>query len=59
MGTRMSDKRVNYSHEPTQIKQVGRCVIGAILVHERATNIHELTRLTTAQTWGRPPPSPL
>jgi len=27
-------------------------------VHERVTNIHIFTRLTTAQTWGKPPPSP-
>ncbi len=29
------------------------------LVHERATGEQRLTRLTTAQTWGKPSPSPL
>jgi hypothetical protein len=29
------------------------------LVHGRTTSKHELTRLTTARTWGKPPPSPL
>ncbi len=29
------------------------------LVHERTTNKHRFTRLTTARTWKKPPPSPL
>ncbi len=29
------------------------------LVHGRTTSKHGLTRLTTTQTWGKPPPSPL
>ncbi len=29
------------------------------LVHKQTTGKHELTRLTTAQTWGKPPPFPL
>jgi hypothetical protein len=34
MGTRMSDKQVNYSYEPTQTKQqVVKCVVGTLLVH--------------------------
>jgi hypothetical protein len=33
--------------------------MGAFLMHKQATCIHELTRLTTAWTWGKPPPSPL
>jgi hypothetical protein len=34
MGIRKSDKQVNYSHRPTQIKQrVGKCVVGTFLVH--------------------------
>jgi hypothetical protein len=34
MGTRKSDKQVNYSHGPAQTKQqVGLCIIGAFLVH--------------------------
>ncbi len=30
----------------------------SISVHGRATGKHGLTRLTMAQTWGKPPPSP-
>ncbi len=53
MKTRTSDKWVNYSYGSIQIKQqVGYCIVGAFLVHGRATNIHELTRLTMTQTWG-------
>jgi len=29
------------------------------LVHGRTMGKHELTRLTTAQSWGKPSPSPL
>ncbi len=29
------------------------------LVHRQATGKHKLTRFTMAQTWGKPPPSPL
>jgi hypothetical protein len=60
MGNRTNDKWVNYSYELAQTKQqVGYCVIGTILVHKQAKGIHVLTRLTTAQTWGKPSPSPL
>ncbi len=60
MGTRKIDKQLNHSHGPTQTKQqVGQCIIEALLVHEQVTGKHELTRLTTAQTWRKPPPSPL
>ncbi len=59
-GTRKIDKQINYSHGPTQTKQqVGQCVAGTPLVHERATGKHRFTRFTTARTWGKPPPSPL
>jgi hypothetical protein len=38
MGTRESDKQVDYSHGLAQTKQqVGKCVVGAFLVHGRAT----------------------
>ncbi len=61
MGIRTNDKRVNYSHKPTQTKQqVGQCMVGALLVHGRAMGIFEFTRLirlTTTQTWEKPPPS--
>jgi hypothetical protein len=60
MGVRMSDKWVNYSHGPTQIKQqVGYCVVGALLVHGGAMGKHGLTRFIVAQTWGKSPPPPL
>jgi hypothetical protein len=60
MGTRKNDKQVNYSHGPTQTKQqVGWCIVGTLLVHGWTTRKHKLTRLTMAQTWGQPPPSPL
>ncbi len=60
MGTRKIDKQVTYSHELAQTKQqVGQCVVGSLLVHEQATGKHELTRLTTAWTWGKLAPSPL
>jgi hypothetical protein len=60
MGTRKSDKQVNYSHGPAQTKQqVGYCVVGTLLVHGQITSKHRLTRLITARTWGKPPPSPL
>jgi hypothetical protein len=47
MGTRISDKHVNYSHELAQTKQqVDYYVVGTLLVHGRTTGIHRLTRLT-------------
>jgi len=56
----MSDKQIDYSHGPAQIKQqVGQCVAKTLLVHRRPTSKHELTRFTTARTWGKPSPSPL
>ncbi len=58
-GIRKIDKQITYSHGPAQIKQqVGQCVAETLLVHERITGKHELTRFTTARTWGKPPPSP-
>ncbi len=60
MGTRKIDKKLNYSHGFAQTKQqVGYYIVGALLVHEQAMGKHELTKLTTYQTWGKPPPSPL
>jgi len=60
MGTTMSDKQFNYSLGPAQTKQqIGQCIIRALLVHERAMGKHRLTRLITARTWGKSPPSPL
>jgi hypothetical protein len=60
MGIKKSDKQFNYSHGPAQNKQqVGYNILGAFLMHERTTSKHGFTRLTTAQTWGKPPPSPL
>jgi len=57
-GTRTSGSQVNYSYGPTQTKQqVGYYKVGALLVHEQTTNKHGFTRLTTARTWGKPPPS--
>jgi len=59
-GTRKRDKQFNYSHAPTQTKQqVGKCIVGTFLVHGQTTSDHGLTKLTMAQTWGKPPPSPL
>jgi len=55
MGIKTSDKHVDYSYQYAQTKQqVGKCIIGALLVHERATNIHGLTKLTTVEAWGKP-----
>jgi len=34
-------------------------MVGAFLVHGWTTGIHGLTRLTMAQTWRKPSPSPL
>jgi hypothetical protein len=60
MGTKKNYKQVNYSHGLAQTKQqVGYNIIGAFLVHGRTIGKHELTKLTTAQTWEKPPPSPL
>jgi hypothetical protein len=60
MGTRKSHKLINYSHGPTQTKQqIDYCIVGALLVHGRATGKLRLIRLTTAQTWGKALPSPL
>ncbi len=48
MGTRESDKKINYSHKLAQTKQqVGWCVVGTLLVHGRTTSKHKFTRLTT------------
>jgi hypothetical protein len=33
MGTRTSDKGVNYSHKLAQTKQVGYCIVGTLRVH--------------------------
>ncbi len=45
MGDRNSDKQVNYSHGLAKIKQqIGSCVVGAFLVHGRATCKHEFTK---------------
>ncbi len=63
MGTKMNNKRVKYSHGPTQIKQqLGQCIAGTFLVHGLIIGKHKftkLTRLITDWTWGKPPPSPL
>jgi hypothetical protein len=49
MGIRKIDKQINYSHELAQIKQqVGKYIIGALLVHGLTMSKHRLTRLTTA-----------
>ncbi len=60
MGTKMSDKHINYSHKLAQTKkQVGQCIVGTLLVHGRAMGKHKFTKFTMAQTWGKPSPSPL
>jgi hypothetical protein len=60
MGTKKSDKQVNYSHWPAQTKQqVGYCIVGAFLVHKQTTSKRGFTKLITTQTWGKSPPSPL
>ncbi len=60
IGTRMNNKQINYSHRLARTKQpIDSCVAWTSLVHEWTTCKHELTRLTTTQTWGKPPPSPL
>jgi hypothetical protein len=42
MGTKTSDKQINYSYELAQTKQQ----VGALLVHRQATGKHEPTKLT-------------
>jgi hypothetical protein len=59
MGTRKIDKQLNYSHGPTQTKQVSYYIVEALLVHGWTTGKHRLTKVTKAWTWGKPPPSPL
>ncbi len=59
METRASDKRVNYSHRPTQTKQAGQCIAGALWCMDKPWVNTDSQRLTTARTWGKPPPSPL
>ncbi len=60
MGTRRSDKQFNFSHGPAQTKQqVGQCILRTLLVHRLTTSKHGLTRLITAQTWGKSSPFPL
>ncbi len=60
MGTKMSDKHINYLHGPTQTKQqAAPCIVGAPLVHKQATGKHGFMKFITARTWGKPPPSPL
>jgi len=39
-------------------QQVGYCIDGALLVLGRITCKFKFTRLITARTWGKPPPSP-
>jgi len=47
MGTRTNNKQVSYSYGPTQTKQqVGKCIIGTLLVHGKAMGIHGLTKFT-------------
>jgi hypothetical protein len=45
MGIKMNDKRVSYG--ATQTKQVGQCIVKALLAHGWAMGIHGITRLTT------------
>jgi hypothetical protein len=60
MGIRKINKQLNHSHGPTQTKQrLGQCIAGALLMHRRATSKHKFIWLTMAQTWRKPPPSPL
>jgi len=51
MGTKMNEKRVNYSHKLDKPNnKLVSASIGTLLMHGQATGIHRLTRLTTAQT---------
>ncbi len=51
MGTRKSDKQVNYSHKLAQTKQqIVQCIVEAFVVHGRTMGKHELTKFTKAQT---------
>jgi hypothetical protein len=43
MGTRMSDKWVNYLYGPTQMKQVGYYIVRTLLVHGRTMHGHTQT----------------
>ncbi len=58
-GTRKSDKHQLLTWICTKPTQGGQCLVRALLVLGRATGKLGLTRLTTARTWGKPPPSPL
>ncbi len=59
MGTRKNDKHQSLTRACTN--QTSRWLVHSCstLVHGRVTGKHGLTRLTMAQSWGKPPPSPL
>jgi hypothetical protein len=59
-GTRKNDKHlITHTDLHKTKQQVGLCIVGALLVLGQAMGKLRLIRLTTARTWGKPPPSPL
>ncbi len=59
-GTRKIDEQFIYSHGPTQNQTTSWLMRSwSTLEHEQASGNHKFTRLSTTQTWGKPPPSPI
>jgi hypothetical protein len=59
MGLGRIDKLQLFTQTCTNPTRGDQCIIIALLVLGRAMGNFGLTRLTTAWTWGKPPPSPL
>jgi hypothetical protein len=59
-GIKKNDKYlINYTDLHKIKQQVDECIVGTLLVLGQAMNELELTRVTTAYSWGKPPPFPL
>ncbi len=59
-GNRKNDKQsITHMELHKTKRQVGQCIVGALLVLKRATGKLKFTRLIMPWTWGKPPPSPL
>ncbi len=59
-GTRKDDKQLIHSLRSIQTKQhIGQCIVSTLLMLRQTMGKFRFTRLTTAHTWGKPPPSPL
>ncbi len=58
-GTRKNDKHLITHTDLHKTKQLGQCIVGALLMLGRAKGKLGLTKLTMAWTWGKPLASPL